>query len=555
MEPRFHAGDLVLVRSQGSYRVGEIVAYHSTVLHRIVLHRIIGRAGTRYIFKGDNNNFVDFEHPAAASSSGRCGCTFRAPAPGWSRCARRRWSERSSRFRSLLFAGAAFTRRRRRNRREAAAPTRAGVRRGNRRICPPSRARRARRSASSRCCRSSRWRCSRSPARHLASAHQHRLPAERRALLFGDRLAGPGIPGQPRRHRRPAVHPRPQHGLAPLRVPVPHGRPALARRDGLALRRPSPRPAGGRRRSSSRRRGASAAIARVLTATLDLRSLLSLVRRVESTTAVGGSYTLTLVPHVRAAGSLDGIPLGTAFSPPIRFSLNPLEVQPVVSPAGGSLTGAAGRSKSVRSVHCGLRDGPALPAELPLAQDRAHLGGDSASDRARRDRPRPLCHGGDARVPSNTTPGRVGRHPGTVRPADRSGGAGMAAARSGGDRRLRHGVAGPDRRALRPLDPLRGARRRRGLLGHGRERAVPLPLRERRVGRAARMGARVRGPQRCGPRRRRRTGSRAWSRRRQARRTRRRSRPRRTAGAETGWEGADWGPRAGLVYSPHPDLD
>src|SRR5579862_5129445 len=61
MEPRFHTGDLVLVRSQSSYLVGEIVAYNSKMLHTIVLHRIVGRSGSRYLFKGDNNNFVDFE--------------------------------------------------------------------------------------------------------------------------------------------------------------------------------------------------------------------------------------------------------------------------------------------------------------------------------------------------------------------------------------------------------------------------------------------------------------------------------------------------------------
>ena len=90
MEPRFHAGDLVLVRAQSDYRVGQIVAYHNKQLHTIVLHRIIGRAGSRYIFKGDNNNFVDFEHPAAQPAD-RGDVAPSAPAweAGWSQCARR----------------------------------------------------------------------------------------------------------------------------------------------------------------------------------------------------------------------------------------------------------------------------------------------------------------------------------------------------------------------------------------------------------------------------------------------------------------------------------
>src|SRR5579862_8216557 len=63
MEPRFHTGDLALVRPVSDYRVGEIVAYHSTLLHVVVLHRIIGRDGNRYVFKGDNNSFVDPTRP------------------------------------------------------------------------------------------------------------------------------------------------------------------------------------------------------------------------------------------------------------------------------------------------------------------------------------------------------------------------------------------------------------------------------------------------------------------------------------------------------------
>ena len=70
MEPRFHTGDLAIVRSQSNYHVGEVVAYHNHQLHTIVLHRIIGREGDRYLFKGDNNNFVDPEHPVASQLIG-----------------------------------------------------------------------------------------------------------------------------------------------------------------------------------------------------------------------------------------------------------------------------------------------------------------------------------------------------------------------------------------------------------------------------------------------------------------------------------------------------
>src|SRR3954451_4255096 len=71
MQPRFHSGDLAIVRTTPSYHVGEVVAYRSAMLHTIVLHRIIGRDGDRYLFKGDNNGFVDPEHPTRGQLIGR----------------------------------------------------------------------------------------------------------------------------------------------------------------------------------------------------------------------------------------------------------------------------------------------------------------------------------------------------------------------------------------------------------------------------------------------------------------------------------------------------
>jgi signal peptidase I len=70
MEPGFHTGDLALVRPASEYQVGQVVAYRSTLLHRIVLHRITGRDGDRYIFQGDNNAFVDPVHPRRADLIG-----------------------------------------------------------------------------------------------------------------------------------------------------------------------------------------------------------------------------------------------------------------------------------------------------------------------------------------------------------------------------------------------------------------------------------------------------------------------------------------------------
>jgi signal peptidase I len=72
MQPRFHAGDLVVVRPAGSYHVGEIVAYRDAQLgNHVVLHRIVRIAGGRYFFKGDNNNFVDSYQPTKSALVGR----------------------------------------------------------------------------------------------------------------------------------------------------------------------------------------------------------------------------------------------------------------------------------------------------------------------------------------------------------------------------------------------------------------------------------------------------------------------------------------------------
>ena len=71
MEPTLHRGDLAIVRPQSSYQVGDVVAYRSETLHTVVLHRIIGRDGERYVFKGDNNTWVDTDRPTAAQLVGK----------------------------------------------------------------------------------------------------------------------------------------------------------------------------------------------------------------------------------------------------------------------------------------------------------------------------------------------------------------------------------------------------------------------------------------------------------------------------------------------------
>jgi signal peptidase I len=71
MLPHFHAGGLVITRKQSSYHVGEIVAYHNRQLEAVVMHRIVAVDGSRFVMKGDNNDWRDTYHPTKADIVGK----------------------------------------------------------------------------------------------------------------------------------------------------------------------------------------------------------------------------------------------------------------------------------------------------------------------------------------------------------------------------------------------------------------------------------------------------------------------------------------------------
>src|SRR3954469_17100440 len=58
MEPRFHTGDLAILRSAPSYAVGDVVAYRSVSLKTVVMHRIVDMDGDRFVIQGDNNDWL-----------------------------------------------------------------------------------------------------------------------------------------------------------------------------------------------------------------------------------------------------------------------------------------------------------------------------------------------------------------------------------------------------------------------------------------------------------------------------------------------------------------
>lgn len=90
MLPDFHAGDLVIVRREPTYHVGEVAAFHNQQLHVVVLHRIVAIRGDRYVFKGDNNTWDTTYEPTKAqivgadvlhlSGAGRVVLDLRVPA-------------------------------------------------------------------------------------------------------------------------------------------------------------------------------------------------------------------------------------------------------------------------------------------------------------------------------------------------------------------------------------------------------------------------------------------------------------------------------------------
>ena len=340
MEPRFHTGDLAIVRSQSSYHVGEVVAYQSKMLGTVVLHRIIGKVGDRFLFKGDNNHFIDFEHPRANQLVGALRLHIAGAGADFQ-------SIRSPLLVGILIAvaillltGGVFTRRRRRRRRQG----------------------------------------------HLEAHTQHqpmrltRPPAERvtgvltvgLVALFPFVLLALLAFTRPSTARRPSETSYKQSGklsYSASATPGPTyennvaetGDPLFTRvvndvsvRFDYQLDTAAKQALAGTAYlsanvastsgwhttlalgSATRFHGNHATV----TATLGLNSLFDLLHRVQATTGMTSGYTLTLVPHVSVHGTIDSKPVHATFAPLVPFTVTPLEVQPVVAGAGAATAAA-----------------------------------------------------------------------------------------------------------------------------------------------------------------------------------------------------------------------
>ncbi len=350
MEPRFHTGDLAIVRSQPSYHVGEIVAYHNKMLHVVALHRIIGREGERYIFKGDNNNFIDPEHPRASQLIGAlwihlpgAGATlqsFSSPARAGLLIA----------LGMLLLTGGVFARRRRRRMRDR----RGGV-------------------ATPRAPRTLPWTLSQSPPAPavaivaigilallpflvLALLAFTRAPSTRRTVKIP--YTQNGTMSYSAETLRSSVYP---DGVATTGEPLfthlvndvnlrfdytfaTDAKHALSGRGSFLLLMVA---SDGWHRtlqlgSPTYFRGDHA----IIRSTLDLGALLELTHSIEASTHVDSAYTFTLMPIVTASGTVESVPLRATFSPAIQFSFDSGEVsleggESLASSRNKLLTGAS----------------------------------------------------------------------------------------------------------------------------------------------------------------------------------------------------------------------
>jgi signal peptidase I len=336
MEPRFHTGDLAIVRSEPSYHVGEIVAYHNKMLHTVVLHRIVGREGGRYVFKGDNNNFIDPEHPRASQLMGALWIHI---AGGGKRLQSLKSPLRAGLLVAigmLLLTGGVFARRRRRRLRDRRAG--GGAPRAPRSL-PPGAS---------------------EPAvailavgvvvllpflmlallafsRAPSTRHSIQIPYTQSGTLSysADTSPNPAYPDGVAKTGEPlftklvndvnlrfdyAFATKARHSLA--------GKGSflllVTANDGWHRTLPLGSPI--------YFKGAHATI----TGTLSLSSLLELTRRIQAATRVEGSYEFAVVPSVLTSGNVEGVPLRASFSPAIQFSIESNEIN--LEGGGGSVS-------------------------------------------------------------------------------------------------------------------------------------------------------------------------------------------------------------------------
>jgi signal peptidase I len=336
MEPRFHTGDLAVVRSQGDYHVGEIVAYHSKMFHTTVLHRIIKIQNGHYWFKGDNNDFVDLEHPAKGALIGALWLHL----PGAGHQFRQIGSPivvgLLVALAALLFGGSAFRKGRneRRKRRAAAAPD----------LKPASVNPVVFVGAALAVFTALTVYAFVKPASGLVP-HDVAYKQSGTFSYVGKAKAGPtyasgrvttGTPiftqlvqnldvGFRYRFASEA-----QHAVSGTASLVATLESSTGWSTSFVLQKKTPF-SGDRVALHGR---------------IDLKHLQALTEQVQTATNVSANYTLTVAPHIKTAGAVGGMPLHAAFTPKYGLSFSAFEVLPTIpaSPVAPSAAGTATES-------------------------------------------------------------------------------------------------------------------------------------------------------------------------------------------------------------------
>jgi signal peptidase I len=339
MQPRFHTGDLALVRAASGYRVGDVVAYRSESLRRVVLHRIIGRDGDRYVFRGDNNDFTDPERPERDQLVGRL--WVRVPHGGAVLGVLQ-----SPLVAALLCAGVGAllvvpARRRGRRRRRRSGP----------RGAPPVSARRVPLGPAARllltgaavlgavCALAGLLAWSRPATR--ASAEKVDYAQKVRFSYQADAPRSAVYPDGRVRTGDPIFLKLVDAVRVRVAYRVTSASAALDRLTGTQeVRVRLTSPTGWTRTLPLTPERPFAGASAETWVTLDLARLQELIRRVEAQTGTppGASFTVAVLSRTRVEGALGGARLDTSFAPALTFQLDPLQLRVGTGAAGAAPT-------------------------------------------------------------------------------------------------------------------------------------------------------------------------------------------------------------------------
>jgi signal peptidase I len=385
MEPSFHTGDLALVRPADQYRVGQVVAYHSTLLHVTVLHRIVAHRGGRYFFKGDNNNFIDPTHPTRNELIGAL--WMRVPHGGRVLA----WLHSPltaavlTGFAALLVLSAFGERRRRRNRRKRASESgRQGAIRMNNQSHGAGRLINVRAlliaSVVAMGAFLSLGVIAFTSPLHRSVAVKTNYAQQVTFSYHASAPAGPVYPAGVVRTGQPLflqlVH------NAVVRVDYHLNTTAPASLSGtqkvtLQLTGPTGWTRNFQLVGPTHFTGTSASSV----VTLDLKQLQSVLARVQKLTGIsaGSGYTIAVVPKVHVTGTVAGHPVNTTYGPRLSFQLQGMQLQPAASSftpsqkgsvAGVATTtntlGIAGHSLSVETIRWAALGGFLLALAVAL---------------------------------------------------------------------------------------------------------------------------------------------------------------------------------------------